>query len=75
MTKGTRVFEYWGRPQAAHGLHKLGQLQRVGNDQFKALRSMRSGTEVKDFDGLRDAENWIAECDTWGALEKSPASV
>lgn len=70
MSDGVRVYEYWARPRGGTLLHKLGQINRVGSEPVcKAVRSMRQRSQLGDFPTMRAAEDWIAECDTWGELE------
>lgn len=68
---GKSEYEYFGYPVNASRAHKLGRACRVGHWQYYALRHMRTGVERKDFPALIDAEEWIADCDSWGELERA----
>lgn len=69
-TRGRTCYEYWGFPVSGVGMHKLGQFHRATGDfPIMALRAMQGGTQLKDFETAREAENWIVECDCWGELQ------
>jgi hypothetical protein len=68
--RGRTCYEYFGYPLHGVGAHKLGQINCVGSGTIQALRGMRAGTQIKDdFATMREAEDWIAQCDTWGELQ------
>jgi len=77
MTSGQRgrhCYEYFGYPLGGIGAHKLGQINRVGSGTLQALRGKLTGpAQLKDdFASMREAEDWIALCDTWGPLQGDP---
>lgn len=69
-------YEYWGYPENGMATHKLGQWHRVRDTDdelpIKALRGMKTGTETQDFATVREAEDWIVKCNTWGVLRAAP---
>lgn len=75
-TRGHVCYEYFGYPLHGIGAHKLGQINRVGGATIQTLRGMRSGTQIKDdFATMHEAEDWIAQCDTWGPLQGDDGAV